>query len=220
MSSVINAVIAAAGTGSRLGMGMPKAMIEVGEKSLLSRMLEMMEKHVENIHVVSGYREEMIIDECARHHPHVIVVRNPDFRSTNTAYSYALGAAHLQGTTIFIDGDLLVEPDSMKNFIDCAATTDILLGITRSKSDNAVFVATSQDRAGLKVDCFSRENRYEYEWANVVAGPANLMEGATGFVFEHLTPKLSCRAQELDLAEVDTADDLARIREFAAHRGL
>jgi CTP:molybdopterin cytidylyltransferase MocA len=220
VSPVVNVVIAAAGLGSRLGMGMPKAMIAIGGKSLLSRMLAAVGEHVQSIHVVVGYREEMIIEECARHHPHVVLVRNPDFRSTNTAHSYAVGAAHLRGKTLFIDGDLLLEPGSLREFIQTAATVDTLVGVTRAKSDNAVFASVRSGKNGPSIVSFSRDDQSDHEWANVVSGPADLMVGAKGYVFEHLALRLPCKAQEIDLVEVDTADDLARVQEYAFQKGL
>jgi choline kinase len=201
-------------------MGMPKAMIAVGGKSLLSRMLAAVGDHAQSIHVVIGYREEMILEECARNHPHVVLVRNPDFRSTNTAHSYAVGAAHLRGKTAFIDGDLLFELGSLREFFQAAAAVDVLVGVTRAKSDTAVFASVRPGKDGPSILSFSRGERSDHEWANVVSGPADLMVGAKGYVFEHLGPRLPCRAQEIDLVEVDTADDLARVREYALQKGL
>lgn len=217
MSAIRNAVIAAAGLGSRLGLGMPKAIIEINDKPLLGRLIEALRPHVTNIYVVIGYREELIIKYCAKFHPDVILVRNPSYRSTNTAQSYALAAKHLKGKTLFIDGDILVEPNSIREFFEKAAQVDILVGLTPSASENAVFVEADQSSdTGLRVLSFSREIKTEYEWANVVSGPPNLLDGARGYVFEKLVESLPHPAALLTLSEVDTAADLQRTGEFAA----
>lgn len=222
MSPVVNAVIAAAGLGSRLGMGMPKAMIEIDGRPLLGRLVAALSPHVENIHVVVGYREELILELCARHHRQVVLVRNPRYRSTTTAQSYALGARHLAGKTLFIDGDLLLRPASLAAFLSAAASFDLTVGVTDAKSENAVFADLRGDEegAGACVAGFSREPGWPHEWANVVAGPADLMEGATGYVFEHLAPLLPAPAVRLELAEVDTAADLELAVRFARGHGL
>lgn len=223
MSPVVNAVIAAAGLGSRLGLGLPKAMIEVAGAPLLGRLLSMLEKKFQTIHVVVGYREELLIDYCARQHSNVILVRNPQFRSTNTAQSYALGAQHLKGKTLFLDGDLLIEPRSLDAFLGAAARTDLLIGLTEAKSENAVYAQArfqSKPEEDLEVVSFSRDVSMPYEWANVFSGESRTMAGANGFVFEHLAARLPARAGLLELAEVDTADDLRNAVEFAQRHGL
>lgn len=85
-------------------------MLELGGITLLTRMIRLLESHISRIHVVVGYREDMVIDHCARYHPQVVLVRNPDFRTTNTAQSLALGALHLTGKCVFLDGDLVINP--------------------------------------------------------------------------------------------------------------
>ena len=46
MQTIGSAVIAAAGLGSRIGMGMPKCMIEIDGVTILSRLLTALRPHV------------------------------------------------------------------------------------------------------------------------------------------------------------------------------
>mgnify|MGYP003131060655 FL=1 len=62
MQVVEGAVIACAGLGSRLGLGLPKCLIEVDGKTILTRLIESLRPHVSRIHVVIGYREELVAD--------------------------------------------------------------------------------------------------------------------------------------------------------------
>ena len=87
MQDVKSAVIAAAGLGSRIGMGVPKCMIEKEGITILTRLITTLRPHIPFIHLVIGYREEMVINYCSIHHRDVVLVRNPDYRTTNTAYS-------------------------------------------------------------------------------------------------------------------------------------
>ena len=140
MQSVEYVVIAAAGLGSRLGHGLPKCMLEIEGSTILDRLLETLRPLVRNIHVVIGYREELVIDLCARKHRDVVLVRNPEFRTTNTGQSMALGARGCSGKTIFLDGDLLIAPESMQRFVTYASRHDLLIGIAPTRSENAVCV--------------------------------------------------------------------------------
>jgi choline kinase len=218
VQAVEHAVIAAAGLGSRLGHGLPKCMLELGGKTLLSRLIETLEEHVDRIHVVVGYREEMIINLCSKLHRQVAIVRNPEFRTTNTVQSMAMGAQSLHGKTLFLDGDLIIEPGSLRDFLDAAAKNEILAAISPSRSENPVNVDLADDAAtpGRKlIKSFTREPGREFEWANVVAGPAGMLDNATGYVYEKLEGSIPLNAAILDLREIDTAADLELAREFA-----
>lgn len=219
MQVVECAVIAAAGLGSRLGHGLPKCMLELGGQTLLSRLIENLENQVSRIHVVVGYREEQVINLCANLHRSVVIIRNPDFRTTNTVQSMAMGAQGLNKKTLFLDGDLIIEPSSLRNFINRASMHPILAGITRSHSENPVNVSllgppTPQE--STRICAFTREAGHQYEWANIVAGPARMLDGALGYVYEKLQEHTPLAAEPLNLREVDTKADLEKARDFVS----
>ncbi len=175
MQPIEGAVIAAAGLGSRLGLGLPKCMLEIEGRTILSRLIAQLERHVQRVHVVVGYREDLVIDHCSRHHRQVILVRNPNFRTTNTARSMALGALGFSGKTLFLDGDLLISTGSLDSFMHEAANADILVGLTRQKSENGV----RKDLESGAPDCatvheFSRSQSHSLEWANIFSGSPSL----------------------------------------------
>jgi NDP-sugar pyrophosphorylase family protein len=215
MQKIENAVIAAAGMGSRIGLGMPKCMIEINGKTILTRLIETLHKHVSVIHLVVGYREEMVIEYCERNHRDIVLVRNPDFRTTNTAYSFWKGGQHIEGKVLYLDGDLLISPDSLTKFIKVAQEKDILVGYTDAKSENAVFVHGDMSGPNVEIVDFSREQKSNFEWGNVFSGPSDLMAEATGYVFERLTEHLPLTGCMLELAEVDTTEDLKEAQKFA-----
>lgn len=216
MRSVDCVVIAAAGLGSRLGHGLPKCMLEIGGKPLLTRLIEMLEPHVRRIHVVVGYREELIINLCANFHRKVVVVRNPDYRTTNTAHSNALGAAGCTGKVLFLDGDLVIDPVSMNSFLDEASKNEITVGVTKAHSEGPVYAHAKSEATTSRaiIERFSREDASNLEWANIVAGPASLMNDANGYVYERLSGLLPLPACELDLREIDTTADLELAKSF------
>lgn len=220
MQSIENAVIAAAGLGSRLGLGHPKCMLELGGITLLTRMIRMLEPHVSRIHVVIGYREDMIIEHCARYHPKVVLVRNPEFRTTNTAQSLALGAHYMTGKCVFLDGDLVINPVSFGEFLHQAAHSEMLIGLCQPNTENAVFVDADDSADGLTVSGFTRESRTCYEWANVFVGPSTLMNSAENYVFEQLAKLLPLPGRILELAEIDTISDMHSAELFVMKHGL
>lgn len=193
---------------------MPKCMIEIGGRTILSRLIEVLSRHIPTIHVVIGYREDMVTEYCARHHRDLVLVRNPDYRTTNTAHSLELGAAHLKGKVLFLDGDLLLSSHSIAAFIDAAASKDILVGLTDAKSENAVLAEAHAQSEEIVISGFGRDIDSTYEWANIVAGPSNLMNGATGFVFERLMEYVPLHGRMIELCEVDTASDLKAAQMF------
>jgi choline kinase len=191
-------------------------MLELGGQTLLSRLIETLEEHVDRIHVVVGYREELIINLCSKLHRRVVIVRNPDYRTTNTVQSMALGAQGLEGKTLFLDGDLIIAPDSMREFIGKARATEMLAAIAPSRSENPVNVdlENGASPSEMLIKSFTREPGREFEWANVVAGPARMLDNATGYVYEKLEKSIPLNAAVLDLREIDTAADLEIAREF------
>lgn len=220
MQPVENAVIAVAGLGSRLGLGHPKCMLEFRGVTLLTRMIRILEINVPRIHVVVGYREDLIIDHCSRHHPHVVLVRNPEFRTTNTAQSLAIGARHLRGKCIFLDGDLIINPDSLSTFLQQAARTETLVGLCQPNTEHAVYVHTDGSDTELLVTGFTRDEQTSHEWANVFSGPSSLMNDADNYVFEHLSKLLPLPGHMLELVEVDTTSDMRAAELFVIKHGI
>lgn len=211
MSPVKNAVIAAAGLGSRLGLGMPKCMISVNKTPILARVLKTLSKHVESIVIVTGYREELIFEYCQNHFRDVIIARNPAYATTNTAQSFSIGARFVSGKTIFLDGDLLFEEVSLARFFKLAERAELLVGVAEARTEQPVFAHCSAQSDGyLAINGFSREERSTHEWANVFVGPHNIMDGAQRYVFERLSEALPVSAALIEVEEVDTPQDLAR----------
>ncbi|HEV7269660.1 NTP transferase domain-containing protein [Pseudoxanthomonas sp.] len=193
-------------------------MLELGGRTLLSRLVESLEEHVDRIHVVVGYREELVINLCSTFHRRVVIVRNPDYRTTNTVQSMALGARGLAGKTLFLDGDLIIHPDSLRKFINKARNHELLAAIAPSRSENPVnvdLVSDPQCNETKLISAFTRESGRDCEWANVVSGPARMLDGAMGYVYERLEDSIPLPASMLDLREIDTVLDLEKAKEFA-----
>jgi choline kinase len=211
------AIVTAAGLGSRLGHGIPKCMLTVGNKNkiiLLDRLIVQLRDVVENIILVVGYREELIIQHCGLYHRDVILMRNPSYRETNTAYSYWLASRILKDNKVlFIDGDIAITTQSLKNLVQEAQTIDLLIGITPTNSENPIGVKFDQE--GSKVIDFSKTNTLPMEWANVFVGKADIFNNnPETYVFEILKKHLPQQGSVVCIAEIDTTQDLVKANDF------
>ena len=203
-------MICAAGTGSRLGVGVPKCLVSIDGRSIIDRQLDLLDD-VPDLRVAVGYREELVVRHVAARRPDAIFVRNDDYGSTTTLHSLRRAVAHLDRPCLALDGDLLIEPASFRQFVAACAEGAPLIGITPASTDDAVFVTAADD--GRSVTAFHRQPAAPFEWS----GPAFLgrehLATSEGYVYEALEAHLPLRACPVVTAEVDTPDDLDRARE-------
>lgn len=210
MSAIEHVVIAAAGLGSRLGHGLPKCLVELDGTTLIERQLALF-AHIPDIRIVVGYMEQAVMDAVNRLSRNVVFVRNPDFRTTTTQDSYALGASGLSGQCVYLDADIVFDPRTLRAFLDEALDVGVTIGITAAKTDDAVFVDADGEQGHLmRVSGFSRERASGYEWANIVVAPADTFHQGRGAVFESLAECLPIAAKIITSYEIDTEQDLER----------
>jgi NDP-sugar pyrophosphorylase family protein len=217
VSPVKHAVIAAAGLGSRLGLGLPKCLVEIHGQSLIALQLEAL-RGISDIRIVVGYMEQAVIDAVVQINRDVTFVRNSLFRTTTTQDSYFLGGRGIEDTCLYLDADIIFDAESLSDFLKCSASTDLLIGITAAKTDYAVYACTrlrssESMAANLEITSFSREET-AHEWANVVAARGNPFLCARGAVFETLQAKLPAPAKEIICYEIDTEQDLRRAEQY------
>jgi choline kinase len=206
-------LIAAAGIGSRLGMNMPKCLVEVHGRSLLERLLVDVLADERDVRVIVGFRADEVIAKARSVRNDLLFVRNPSFRDTSVRHSFWLAARHVTGPCIIIDGDMLVEPDSWRAFRAEAQRHETLVGVAAASTTDAVFADV--DVLGQQVRRFTRRDRLGHEWCGVAKLSPRLFERQTEYVFECIEPILPAPVFELDTAEVDTQQDLRLAVQFA-----
>ena len=212
MSIVKNAVIAVAGMGKRLGLGKPKCLIKVCDKTILEYQLDLL-KDIENVFLVVGFCENDIIDFVSKIRKDVIFVRNANFQHTKTLESFYLAAKVINDNAIFMDGDMIIEPQSFKEFINISETqrevNDLVVAVSKRISNDPVYANVhSQENNMLKIYGFSYDKRSNYEWANIVCMPSNLVVSGMSHTFEHIQKFLPASAAVIDRLEIDTPADL------------
>ncbi len=208
MTKVNTAIICAAGKGSRLGHSFPKACVEVGGKSLIQWQLEALEG-IRNVAVVLGYRKEFVIDEILTHRNNITLVINKDWETTNTAYSLSLGCELFDETVLTIDGDTIFS----KEDVDKMLGHSMAIGVTIPMSDEGVFVDINRNNEAIG---FTRERNTGLEWSGMSVMPAKVYHGRpNSYVYQIIEKHLPVYAQQIDLVEIDTPNDLLRARAWA-----
>lgn len=203
MPFVEHAVIAAAGLGSRLGLGRPKCLLELDGVSLIQAQLALL-SDVPDVRVVVGFEEHAVMQAVRAHRPDAIFVRNPAFRSTTTLHSYALGARGLEVPCLFMDADIWFEPESFADFLEACTHAEPMIAVTESKTVDAVY----GHREGDLVVRFSRTEPSPFEWANLSWLPPGYCETGDGAVFQRMESDLPIVSREVVSYEVDTPADL------------
>lgn len=210
MSFVKHAVICAAGMGTRLGMNMPKCLVKVGDKTIMQYQLELL-KDVEDIRIVVGFMEEKVIEHVLNIRKDITFIRNMNYQNTTNAYSLSLGAEYLNEDYLMLDGDLLIPNIQYENFVNTIRKNELLIGITPSKTEEAVFVKVSNNQCVG----FERNISGKYEWSGIAYIPKNAEISKNGkFVYQELEKYLPCNINVLECYEIDTPKDLSIAHNF------
>ncbi len=199
-------VISCAGIGSRLGLGLTKALVQINGSSLISWQLKLF-KSVKDLRLVIGFQGGEIIDEVRKYRDDVIFCYNQRYFETKTGASFYLGARHANDFSLEWDGDLLVHPDDVKRILN---TDGEFICYAEKSSDEAVWVQT--DEQG-QVYAFSRE-RGDYEWTGPACiSKANLTYSSQN-VFNMFEPFLPMRGIKVRAYDIDTYNDYQRVQEI------
>ncbi len=205
MQTVKHAIISAAGLGSRLDLNIPKCLVEINGRSIISYQLESL-SDVPNIRVVVGFMENEVINHVLKIRDDVLFVRNPKYTSTSNAYSLWLATNNLKTDFLAVDGDLLIPKKDFKAFLDNVNPKESLVGVTRAKTEDAIF--TDFNEKDRMVNFFTREKNYKYEWTGLAYLSGIEIDKKGKYVFEIIQEKLPVRGFEIVCYEVDTPSDL------------
>lgn len=199
-------VISCAGIGSRLGLGLTKALVQINGNSLISWQLKLF-KDVKDVRIVIGFQGGEIIEEVRKYRDDVIFCYNHRYFETKTGASYYLGARHANHETLEWDGDLLVHPDDVKKLL---ATSGEFICYADKTSDDAVFVQTNENGDVL---CFSREQG-DYEWTGPACMNKQHLIYSTQNVFNMFEPYCPMKGLKVRAYDIDTYNDYIRVSEI------
>lgn len=192
-------IISCAGMGTRLGIGMPKALVDVVGKPLIIRQLEMMEEY-EDIRIVVGYQAEKVMEVVKAYRKDIMFVFNYDYKITGTGASFSKGLLGAKKYVVAMDGDLLVHPDDLHTFID---SDQECIGGGEPSTDNPVLMSLDENNCVVK---FSREEGTQ-EWTGLAKIETSRLIPGTGHVYQMLEPLMPIRVKRIRTREIDTMND-------------
>lgn len=120
----MKAIILAAGRGRRLQPTtdqLPKTLIEIHGKTILDHQIEALSNAgVTDIVIVVGFQKDMIIAHATTRYPDIsfTFVENDKYLETHAGYSLWCAREHLDGHTLYLNGDALFDPKIVKQIID------------------------------------------------------------------------------------------------------
>jgi choline kinase len=129
----MKAVLLAAGLAKRLRPltdSTPKCLLDINEKNLLHRAIENIEANgIKDFIVVTGYRENMIIDYINENFSHLSFefLSNKDYMNNNNSYSFWMTKDIAGDEILLLDSDILFEKEIIKKLIDSGKKTCLAL---------------------------------------------------------------------------------------------
>lgn len=199
-------VISCAGIGSRLGLGLTKALVQINGNSLISWQLNLFKK-IEDLRIVIGFQGSEIIQEVRKYRDDVIFCYNHRYFETKTGASFFLGARHANDYSLEWDGDLLVHPDDVEFIL---ATEGEFICYADKSSDEAVWAQTDEEG---NVIAFSRE-RGDYEWTGPACMSKQNLTYSSQNVYNMFEPHLPMRGIKVRAYDIDTYNDYLRVSEL------
>lgn len=130
----VNAIILAAARGGSLGeltQEIPKAMLKVHGKPILSLMIEKFNRvGIKDITVVRGYRKEKI------DLPNISAVDNDRYESTSEVYSLYLAKDCLQENTVIAFGDIVFKSWILNDLLNDDAPVTVIVDTEYQRDDS------------------------------------------------------------------------------------
>lgn len=192
-------IISCAGMGTRLGAGVPKAIVDVAGKPIIIRQLECLDNY-SDIRVVVGFQADKVIETVQKYRKDVMFCFNNDFRTTGTAASFSKGLINAKEYAVSLDGDLLVHPEDLKSFL---AKDEELIGGCTPTTDNPVLMSLNEKNQVVE---FSREHG-EFEWTGLAQIKTNRLVPADKHVYMMLEPLMPINVMKIRTKEIDTMND-------------
>lgn len=211
MSVARIAVIAAAGFGSRLGMNMPKALLNVNGRMLIERQLTELTELGFQVRVVVGYHADDVVDAINDHGFDVDIRFNNDFATTSTRDSYLIGADDVDHPCLFLDADIVINSTSIRTV--ASALGNEWIGYSDRRSEDAVCVMMEDDIIvdfAYHDDVALNTDNCQYEWCNVAYICPSRLQLPYNTVFEAIKAGGPMQGQFLEVIEIDTQQDLLR----------
>jgi L-glutamine-phosphate cytidylyltransferase len=125
----MKAIILAAGQGTRLRPltnDKPKCMVEFRGKPIIDYIVESLEEaNITNIHIVNGYKKEVLESYMATQD--VKFLTNPNFDSTNMVSTLFCAETEMDDDIIVSYADIIYNPKVIKNLLDSDSDLSVVV---------------------------------------------------------------------------------------------
>lgn len=195
----ITIVISCAGMGTRLGIGVPKALVDVNGKPLIIYQLELL-KDYDDIRIVVGYQAEKVISVVKEYRNDITFVFNYDYETTGTAASFSKGIIGARKYSVALDGDLIVNPEDLKMFLEREGEC---IGGCTPTTDNPVLMSLNEKHQVIE---FSREHG-DLEWTGLAKIKTDRLTPGEKHVYMMLEPLMPMDVVKIRTKEIDTQND-------------
>ena len=137
------ALILAAGTGSRLQLDLPKCLVEVGGRPILDHQLDAIEQAgADRVTMVLGYKHEQVEDAAEGRAEFVL---NERYAETNSLYSFWLARDVVEGDLLVLNSDVLFAPELLRDLLAVEGSA-IAFDSTSGDEDEHMKVSEQQGR--------------------------------------------------------------------------
>ncbi len=198
-------VICCAGMGTRLGIGTTKALVNICGKPLILHQLELL-KDYKDIRIVVGFQAEKVINLVKEYRDDIMFGFNYEYEFNGPAASISKGLKNAKKYVITIDGDLLVNPDDFKKFLEYP---DECVAISNISSAEPILMTIENE----KVKSFSK-TKGNYEWPGLAKLRTDKLKECNDYVFEMIEPLLPLNTLKIRTREIDTPEDFENAVEW------
>lgn len=192
----MKAVICAAGFGSRLKQGIPKAMVMIDGRRIIDYQLEAL-KNFDEIHVVVGYRKNLLINHLSKHEKvKIIINENPELGLRHTMN---LIAERFDEQILITDGDILFSEPIVPEKHD-------YIGVKSPIGTKPIYVKTDEINRATSFQTAPTE----HEWACVYQCNPAKVKWDQEYAYQCLGATLPIKIKQYSLHEIDTDQDLTQ----------
>lgn len=148
MSRIRNAVILAAGIGSRLRQvhsDKPKGFLQIGDNPIIEDSIaKLIYNGIQNIVIVTGYNNSFY-DDLKKKYPFIKTIKNDFFETTGSMFSLFTAREIIDNDFLLLESDLLYESNALQSLLNSSYNNAILLS-GKTDAGDEVYVGVSGNR--------------------------------------------------------------------------
>ena len=196
MNNETTVIICCAGMGTRLGIGLPKALVDIDNKPLIIHLLELFDEF-EDVRVVVGYQAEKIIEVVNKYRKDIMFTFNYDYKTTGPAASLTKALVGAKDIVLSIGGDVLIDKENLDKILKC----DECIPYTDITSEEPTLIDVQNNEV--------REigESGNYEWQGIVKIKRNKLINSNKYIYEMINQNLPMKGIYINSREIDSQED-------------